>query len=123
VDDGELVVLSVDEPLGLLGDVLGDVLGGVLGTVLGDVVVSPLRGAVDGDADGVRSTGRSPTRSVRDSVHPAMRPAPMASAQIPVSNLFITTPFVGRAPTSCWGCNANATSRSQPPAARHQPLA
>ena len=87
MDDGEGLVLSLEEPLGLLGDVPGD--------VLGDVVVSSLRGAVEGDADGVRSPGLSPTRSVRDSVQPAMTPAPRASAQIPVSNLFIASPFVG----------------------------
>jgi hypothetical protein len=82
VEDGELVVLSLEGPLGLLGDVLGDVLGEVLGDV-------------EGDADGERSPGRSPTRSVRDSVQPAMTPAPRTSTQIPVSNLFIGSPFVG----------------------------
>jgi hypothetical protein len=86
VDDGEPVPL--EPPGGVLGEVLGTVLG-----VPGEVVVSPPGGAVGGDADGARSPGRSPTRSVRDSVHPARTPAPMASAQIPVSNLFIATPL------------------------------
>jgi hypothetical protein len=50
---------------------------------------------VDGDADGVRSgTGVSVVRFVRDSVH-AVMVRPSASAQKPVTNLFIVVSSLG----------------------------
>ena len=79
--DGVVVV----EPLGAdlsLGDVVD---GGIVLGVDGD-------GAVGGDADGLRSPGRSPTRSVRDSLQAVSSPRPSATAQKPVSILFINTP-------------------------------
>lgn len=73
------------EPLGAepLGEPLG---GGVVGGTDGVV-----EGAVEdgGDADGMRSPGRSPTRSVRDSLQAVSSPKLSATAQRPVSILFM----------------------------------
>jgi hypothetical protein len=84
-------------PLGLDGELLGDV---VVVLSLGDVLVA---GGVDGmvedggDADGVvRSAGRSPTRSVRDSLQAVSSPRLSATAQTPVSILFMSS-------SSLWG--------------------
>jgi hypothetical protein len=73
----------VVEPLGVDGDpgvVGGD--GGVEGVVDGVVVDG-------GEADGDRSPGRSPTRSVRDSLQAVSSPKLSATAQRPVSILFM----------------------------------
>jgi len=92
-------------PLGLDGELLGGV---VVVLSLGDVLVA---GGVDGivedggDADGVRSTGRSPTRSVRDSLQAVSSPRLSATAQTPVSILFIAI-------SSLWGLR-NPTGRVQ----------
>jgi hypothetical protein len=71
--------------LGVEGDPLGVELP------LGGVVADGGFGAVvdGGDAEGARSPGRSPTRSVRDSLQAVSKPTPSASAQRPVSILFI----------------------------------
>jgi hypothetical protein len=75
-----------DEPLGLDVEPLGDeLLGGVDGVVEGEVEDG-------GDAEGVRSPGRSPTRSVRDSLQAVSIPRLSATAQMPVSILFIGEP-------------------------------
>jgi hypothetical protein len=75
VEVPEPVVLSVlPEPEGLVDGLDGD------GEVVG------------GEAAGVRLPGVSPTRSVCDSVQPARTDAPSASAQTPVSNLYIGGP-------------------------------
>jgi hypothetical protein len=71
--------LGVEVSLGLLVD------GGVDGVVDGEVVDG-------GEADGVRSPGRSPTRSVRDSLQAVSNPRLSATAQRPVSILFIGEP-------------------------------
>jgi hypothetical protein len=96
------VVVSVepdDEPLEPPG--VGLVAGGVDGVVI-----------VGGDADGVRSPGRSPTRSVRDSLQAVSSPAPSATAQRPVSILFIAVPPLrGVARTIPEGCNGRAAAR------------
>jgi hypothetical protein len=90
-----------DEPALPLGDVLlpdvvlsdeledepDDPLGGVVvvaGGVEGVVVVG-------GEADGGIPPGRSPTRSVRDSLQAVSSPALSATAQMPVSTLFISS--------------------------------
>jgi carbon monoxide dehydrogenase subunit G len=72
-------------PLGLDGEPLGVELP------LGGVVLDGGIGAVadGGDAEGDRSPGRSPTRSERDSLQAVSMPTPSASAQRPVSILFI----------------------------------
>jgi hypothetical protein len=74
----------VPVPLGLVVEPLGVVAddGGVEGVVDGDVVVG-------GEADGVRSPGRSPTRSLPDSVQAVSIPRASATAQTPLSILFI----------------------------------
>ena len=94
-------------PLGLDGELLGGV---VLVLSLGDVV---LAGGVDGivedggDADGVvRSAGRSPTRSVRDSLQAVSSPRLSATAQTPVSILFIELLLVGVAQPDWEGATA-----------------
>jgi hypothetical protein len=70
-----LVSVELEDPLG--GVVVVD--GGVDGVV-----------AVGGEADGgVRPPGRSPTRSVPDSLQAVSSVAPSATAQRPVSTLFI----------------------------------
>jgi hypothetical protein len=85
----------VVEPLGLDGD------PGVAG---GDGGVEGVEGVVDGvvvdggEADGDRSPGRSPTRSVPDSVQAVSSPRLSATAQRPVSILFIEEP------PPCGGC-------------------
>jgi hypothetical protein len=77
----------VPVPLGLEVEPPGVVVddGGVEGMVDGDVVVG-------GEADGVRSPGRSPTRSEPDSVQAVSRPRLSATAQKPVSILFMREP-------------------------------
>jgi hypothetical protein len=86
----------VPVPLGLDGVVVVEPLGAELS--LGDVAAGGVvlgvdgNGAVGGDADGLRSPGRSPTRSVRDSLQAVSSPRPSATAQKPVSILFINTP-------------------------------
>ena len=93
-------------PLGLDGELLGGV---VVVLSLGDVLVAGgVAGMVEdgGDADGVvRSAGRSPTRSVRDSLQAVSSPRPSATAQTPVSILFISS-------SSLWGLR-NQTKRVQ----------
>jgi hypothetical protein len=93
-------------PLGLDGELLGGV---VVVLSLGEVRVA---GGVDGmvadggDADGVvRSAGRSPTRSVRDSLQAVSSPKLSATAQTPVSILFMSS-------SSLWGLR-NPTRRVQ----------
>jgi hypothetical protein len=75
----------VPVPLGLDGEPLGElVLGGVAAGGVDGVV------ADGGDADGVvRSAGRSPTRSVGDSLQAVSSPRLSATAQTPVSILFM----------------------------------
>jgi hypothetical protein len=89
------------EPDGELGDD-GLVAGGVDGIV-----------DVGGDAEGVRSAGRSPMRSLPDSVQAVSRPAPSASAQKPVSSLFIVkaSSLWGLRVTTTEGCNGDAVRR------------
>jgi hypothetical protein len=76
-------------PLGLVGEPLGAELS------LGGVEVA---GGVDGivvdggEADGDRSPGRPPTRSVRDSLQAVSMPMLRATAQSPVSILFMREP-------------------------------
>ena len=88
-------------PLGLLG-LEGDLLGDVLLSLGGVLVAGGVDGvdgivADGGDADGVvLSAGRSPTRSVRDSLQAVSSPALIATAQTPVSILFIAS-------SSLWG--------------------
>ena len=82
-------------PLGLVGEPLGAELS------LGGVEVA---GGVDGivvdggEADGDRSPGRPPTRSVRDSLQAVSMPMLRATAQSPVSILFM------REPPPCGDC-------------------
>jgi hypothetical protein len=82
------VLVSVE-----LEDELEDPLGGVVVDGGVDGVV-----AVGGEADGGVTAGRSPTRSVRDSLQAVSSVAPSATAQRPVSTLFIS------GASSCWGC-------------------
>jgi uncharacterized protein len=91
-------------PLGLEVEPLGDEL------VLGGVVADGGMGAVvdGGDAEGARSPGRSPTRSVRDSLQAVSKPAPSASAQRPVSILFIRRASSRGVGDWLGGCNAHA---------------
>jgi hypothetical protein len=87
-----------DEPEELLGGVVL-VDGGVDGVVV-----------VGGEADGGEPPGRSPTRSVRDSLQAVSSAALSATAQRPVSTLFISEPPpVG-------------VTRTPPKAATHMPL-
>jgi hypothetical protein len=96
-------------PLGLEVEPPGVVVvpPGVVVVPLGGVVVA---GGVDGevvdggDADGVRSAGRSPTRSVPDSVQAVSSPRLSATAQRPVSILFMC------GASSLWGCANILTS-------------
>jgi hypothetical protein len=67
-------------------------------------------GVVDGEADGVRSAGLSVVRVVLDSVH-AVSVTPSASAQKPVTNLFMADllPLGVRVHRTTEGnCNAHA---------------
>jgi hypothetical protein len=99
-----------DEPV-LLGDVLL-LPDGLVSVELEDELEDPLGGvvvvdggvdgvvAVGGEADGGIPPGRSPTRSVRDSLQAVSSAAPSATAQKPVSTLFIAEPpLVGVART------------------------
>jgi hypothetical protein len=81
-----LCAYFVPAPLGLDGEPLGElVLGGGVAAGGVDGVV-----ADGGDADGVvRSAGRSPTRSVGDSLQAVSSPRLSATAQTPVSILFM----------------------------------
>jgi carbon monoxide dehydrogenase subunit G len=93
------LLLGLDgEPLGVEVEPLGGVVadGGVGAVVDG------------GDADGERSAGRSPTRSVRDSLQAVSMPTPSASAQRPVSILFMGTASSCGVATGIGGCNAYA---------------
>jgi hypothetical protein len=83
----------VPVPLGLLGLEVEPLGGVVVVLSLGaGVAAGGVDGIVEdgGDADGVvRSTGRSPTRSVRDSLQAVSSPRLSATAQTPVSILFM----------------------------------
>src|SRR6266508_1084228 len=80
----------VPAPLGLDGEPLGGVV--VVLSLGAGVAAGGVDGLVadGGDAEGVvRSAGRSPTRSVRDSLQAVSSPRLSATAQTPVSILFM----------------------------------
>jgi hypothetical protein len=79
--------------------------GGVEGTVAGG-------GAVGGEAAGVRSAGRSPTRSVPVSLQAVSNPRLSATAQKPVSILFIAEPPPCGVAPALRICNGDAVVRS-----------